>query len=134
MIGLVDFGELRRALVLRGDRTDLHLDDAAILVAVDFLELRAGKTRRDSLDVEKHLPRVVDGSAHSEAVCDLHCCSKAASSSGVSMSVGSPVSSHRTSRAPCRRTSTRAPSSPASSIASPQSARAIITGLARCPP
>ena len=35
------FEEDGRALVLRGDRADLHLDDAAVLVALDLLELRA---------------------------------------------------------------------------------------------
>ena len=71
---LVDLGELRRALVLRGDRADLHLHDAAVLVALDLLQLRAGQARRDALDVEQHLPRVLDRRAHSEAVCDLHRC------------------------------------------------------------
>ena len=58
--GLVDLGERGRALVLRGDRADLHLHDAAVLVAVDLLQLRAGQARRDALDVEQHLPGLVD--------------------------------------------------------------------------
>ena len=67
-VRLVDLGERRRALVLRGDRPDLHLHDAAVLVALDLLQLRAGQARRDALDVEQHLPGVVDRRAHSEAV------------------------------------------------------------------
>ena len=37
----VERQELGLALVLRGDRADLHLHDAAVLVALDLLELRA---------------------------------------------------------------------------------------------
>src|SRR5262249_29631919 len=128
-VRLVDLGELGRALVLRGDRADLHLDDPAVLLALDFLQLRARERRRDSFDVEQHLPRVVDRGAHSEAVCDLHVRSNAARASGVSMSVGSPVSSQTTLAAPCSRTSTRAPSSPSRASAASQSGRAIFTGL-----
>ena len=37
---------------------DLHLDDAAVLVALDLLELGAGHARRDALDVGEHRPRL----------------------------------------------------------------------------
>src|SRR5207237_9890828 len=106
---------------------------SAVRVALDRLVLRAGEARRDPLDVEQHLPRVLDRSAHSEVVFDLHTLSSAIRSSGVSTSSGSPVPSHGTSTAPCRRRSTRAPASPPSSRASSQWARPTSTGLARTP-
>ena len=40
---------------------DLHLHDAAVLVALDLLQLGAGQARRDALDVGEHVPRLVDG-------------------------------------------------------------------------
>ena len=52
--------------------------------------------------------------------CDLHRDSNSARSAGVSTSAGAPVPSHGTATAGWRRKSTRAPSSPASSIASGQ--------------
>ena len=63
---------LRRALVLRGDRADLHLHDAAVLVALDLLQLRPGHARCDSLDVEEDPPRLLDGDVDTELVGDLH--------------------------------------------------------------
>src|SRR5205807_4485263 len=114
------FGQRGRALVLSGDGADLDLDDPAVFVALDLLQLRTGKAGRDALDVEQHLPRVGNRGAHSEAVCDLHAFSSAIRSAGVSTSVGSPVPSHGTSTAPWRRKSTRAPSSPSNASASSQ--------------
>ena len=88
--GFVDLGELRGALVLRGDRPDLHLHDAAVLVAVDLLQLRAGQARRDALDVEQHLPGLVD------RACSLGSC--------LLISIGPPT---RRGRRGCRRRSGR---------------------------
>ena len=105
--GRVALDERRRALVLRGDGPDLHLDDAAVLVALDLLELGAGHARRDALEVGEHLPRPLDGHAHPELVGQLH----AVRSSTVSTSALEP--GHGTSvttSASCSRA--RAPTSP----------------------
>ena len=68
----VERQELGLALVLRGDRADLHLHDAAVLVALDLLELRAGQARGDPLDVGEHGPGPLDGQRHAEVVGQLH--------------------------------------------------------------
>ena len=96
----VDLGQLGRALVLRGDRPDLDLHDAAVVVAFDLLQFGARQAGRDALDVEQHLPGLVERTVHSEVVADFHPASNAARSSGVSMSVGEPVPSHGTSVGP----------------------------------
>ncbi len=69
---LVRLDDARRTLVLRSDRPHLDLDDAAVLVALDLLELRTGHARRDALDVEQHLPRLVDRYVDAELILDLH--------------------------------------------------------------
>src|SRR5205807_6144694 len=96
------------ALVLGGDRTDLDLDDAAVLVALDLLELGAGHARGDALDVGEHGPRPIGRGADPELVVQLHCLR----SSTVSTSAGSP--SHATSATRSARSAIndRAPSSP----------------------
>ena len=58
--GVVLLDERRLALVLGGDRADLHLDDAAVLVAVDLLQLGARHAGRDALHVGEQLPGLVD--------------------------------------------------------------------------
>ena len=60
---LVLLDERGLALVLRGDGADLDLDDAAVLVALDLLQLGARQAGRDALDVGEHRPRPLDGHA-----------------------------------------------------------------------
>ena len=83
---LVQLDEGGLALVLGGDRADLDLHDAPVLVALDLLELGARKARSDALDVGEDLPGLVDRHAHVELVGQLH----RSRSSTVSMSVASP--------------------------------------------
>jgi len=109
---------------------------AAVLVALDLLELRTGHARCDPLHVEQDLPRLGHGHVDVELVFDLHwdsslSCSR---SCGVSTSTALPVPSHGTSTTAWRCISWRAPTSPSSSSASAQRLRARSTGLPRTPP
>ena len=60
------------ALVLRGDRADLDLDDPAVVVALDLLQLGTRHAGRDPLDVGQDGPGVIDGHADPELVAQLH--------------------------------------------------------------
>src|SRR5207245_4223074 len=86
MHAVVTLLERRRALVLGGDRSDLDLHDAAVLVALHFLQLGARHARRDALEVGEHGPGLIDRHAHREIVRQLH----VARSSWVSTSAGLP--------------------------------------------
>ena len=128
--------ERGRALVLGGDRADLDLDDAAVLVALDLLELGAGHARGDALDVGEHLPGPLDGHPHPELVGQLHGITsgrlQVARSSTVSMSAARPGHGTSATRSGRRRITTRAPRRPsAAAAARPCDDRR--TGLPRSP-
>src|SRR5207247_2435482 len=106
---LVTFDERRRALVLGGDRTDLHLHDAAVLVTFDLLELGARHAWSDPLDVGEHAPRRRRRDRDSKVVGQLH----RSRSSNVSISTGWPVHGISVTRSGRSRITARAPSSPA---------------------
>src|SRR5205085_12485875 len=103
--GLVALEERRLALVLRRDRADLDLDDAAVLVALDLLELGARHARSDALHVGEHLPGVRRWQRHPELVGQLH----VSRSSTVSTSAGSPRQATSPTRSGLACMTTRAP-------------------------
>src|SRR5687767_3439445 len=70
--GVVLLDEGRLSFVLGGDGADLHLDDAAVLVAVDLLKLGTGHAGGDPLDVRQQPPGLVDRDGHHEFVAQLH--------------------------------------------------------------
>ena len=132
-VGLVGLLDLGHALVLRGDRADLDLHGAAVLVALDLGELRAGQARGDALEIEEHLPRLLDGHLDPElssiftgppaaVVRDLRGCRRRRRSR---------CRCSRSSRRRRRASSARAPRRRASSMASGQRLRASLTGIAR---
>ena len=94
------------ALVLRGDRSDLDLHDAAVLVALDLLELRTRHARGDALDVGEDRPGRRRWNGDTEVVGQLH----RSRSSRVSMSIGSPT--HGTSVTRSGRSSHQRPGRP----------------------
>ena len=122
----VEREELGLALVLGGDRPDLHLHDAAVLVALDLLELGAGEARGDALHVGEHGPCPLDRQRHAEVVGQLH----RSRSSRVSMSSRRPSHGTACTSSGLRRISARAPSSPVSGR-SGHTDRASRTGLPR---
>ena len=133
---VVALDEPGRALVLGGDRADLDLDDAPVLVALDLLELGARHARGDELDVGEHRPRPLDGHAppgsRSSAPWDPPGSVQVARSSTVSMSAARPGHGTSTTRSGRRRITTRAPSSPADG-SSGQAIDDSRTGLPRSP-
>ena len=94
----------------KGQANFLQRDDAAVGLAFDLLELRAGQARGDALDVGDHRPGFVDGPVDGELVDELFC--HVRRSSAVSMSIGEPSHGTSVTRSGRRRIRVRAPSSP----------------------
>ena len=82
---------------------DLDLDDAAVLLALDLLELGAGHARGDALDVGQDRPGLLGRHGDLGIRCQLH----GPRSSTVSMSAGSPAHATAITSSGCPR-STRA--------------------------
>ena len=128
VIHVISFDERGLALVLRLDRPNLDLDDSAVFVAFDFLELCAGQTWSNALNIGQHLPRRVNRHAHFEGVDQFH----RSRSSTVSTSDASPWQATAATRSGLLRNSTRAPSSP-SCGSSAQISAFSRTGFPRTP-
>ena len=68
----VQFDEAHLAAELAGDRPDLDLDLAEVVVALVAGQLRARHQRDHLLQVAQHVPGLLDGRADGELVGDLH--------------------------------------------------------------